>query len=106
ALMVGIMGCEITTVIVLVVPLKVPVETTMSLLLVSLVALPPASTTTPVNLLSPALQSLRTRTVKVPLAAESPGSVVFAAPSTAPVVQVAPTRCLLHFWLFGGRVSR
>ena len=84
---------------------RVPVAVTMTFWLVSFVALAEASTATPVILLSPALQSLRIRTVNVPYALESPGSVESAAPRTAPVVQVAPTRYVFQEVIFVASVS-
>ena len=93
------------TVIVCVAFRRVLVEVTMTLSLVSFVALAPLSTATPVILLSPALQSLRIRTVKVPSALVSPGSVESAVPRTAPVVQVAPTRYAFQEVRFVASVS-
>ena len=82
-----------TTVIVRVVVPIVPVDVTMTLQLPSRVAVPGAagsqlpvvvSRATPVRWSSPALQSLRTRTVNVPCALPSPGKLELGAPRTAP----------------------
>ena len=64
----------------------------MTLQLASSVAVPATSAQwpvvvsrpTPVSWSSPALQSLRTLTVKVPCALPSPGRLEFAVPRTAP----------------------
>jgi len=72
----------------------------------SVVALAEASTVTPVILLSPLLQSLRTLSVKVPFALVSPGSVELAVPSTAPVVQVAPARYVSQALILVASVSK
>src|SRR5207245_9139309 len=84
---------EMTTGIVRVVGPIVPVDVTMTLQLLSRVAVPGAagsqppvavSRATPVSWSSPALQSLRIRTVNVPCALPRPGRLELGAPRTAP----------------------
>ena len=92
ALVAGTPVFATTTVIVRVVFPIVPVEVTMTLQLASSVAVPATSAQgpvvvsrpMPVSLSSPALQSLRILTVKVPCTRPSPGRLEFAAPRTAP----------------------
>ena len=69
----------------------------------SVVALAVLSTGRPVSLSSPAWQSLRTRTVKVPAVAVRPGTGESALPSTAPWLQVAPARYVLQVVKFVAR---
>jgi len=84
---------EMTTVIVRVVVPIVPVDVTTTLQLLSRVAVPGAagsqppvvvSRAMPVSWSSPALQSLRIRTVNVPCALPRPGRLELGAPRTAP----------------------